>query len=347
MFLGIEIGGTKLQLGVGQGDGSALVELERRPIDAHAGAESILRDIERTARQLCKRHAIDTVGIGFGGPVHAEDGRVIKSHQVSGWEDFQLAPWCQKKLGLQAYVENDCDAASLAEARFGAGRGAKVVLYITVGSGIGGGLVVDGEIYRGSGRGAAEIGHLRPGLHADRDEDTVETLASGWGIMATTQARLSGLVAKPFVPLTNGLTTAQPNEMRERLIEAEEAEEVSAADLLERCDGRVEQLTTKMIAEAAAEGNPIAGEVIAHACQVLGWAVAQAITLFAPGVVVVGGGVSQADEGLFLNPLRREIDRYVFPAFTGTFQVLPAQLGETVVVQGALATAALRGSVEG
>ena len=347
MFLGIEIGGTKLQLGVGPGDGSPLAGVERVSVDPKAGAQGILRHIEQIGAPLIQRYSVEGVGIGFGGPVHADDGRIIKSHQIAGWDDLQLAQWCQAKLGLPGCVENDCDAASLAEARFGAGKGARVVLYVTVGSGIGGGLVIDGEIYRGSGRGAAEIGHLRPGLHADRSEDTVESVASGWGIAAAAHARLLGHVAKPFVPLTNGLTVAHPNEMRERLIEAEEVEEASAADLLQRCDGYIDQLTAKAIAEAAADGNIIAGEVLTHACEVLGWAIGQAITLFAPHVVVVGGGVALMDESLFLAPLRRQVDRYVFPAFAGTFQIVPAQLGELVVVHGALVAAALRANVEG
>ena len=347
MFLGIEIGGTKLQLGVGPGDGSPLAAFERVTVDTKAGAEGILQHIEQIGGRLIQRHNVEGVGVGFGGPIQADEGRIIKSHQISGWDDFQLGPWCQAKLGLPTCVENDCDAASLAEARFGAGKNARVVLYVTVGSGIGGGLIIDGEIYRGSGRGAAEIGHLRPGLHADRSDETVEAVASGWGIAAAAHARLLGHVAKPFVPLTNGLTAGRPNEMRERLIEAEEIEEAAAADLLHRCDGSIEQLTAKTIAQAAADGNLIAGEILTHACEVLGWAIGQAITLFAPNVVVVGGGVALMDESQFLAPLRSQVDRYVFPTFQGTFQILPAQLGEQVVVHGALAAAALRANVEG
>ena len=93
-------------------------------------------------------------------------------------------------LGVPAKVENDCDAAALAEARYGAGRGANPVFYVTVGTGIGGGLVVDGRIYRGSGHGAAEIGHLRPGLDCDDAEAIVEANAAGWGIAASARRAL-------------------------------------------------------------------------------------------------------------------------------------------------------------
>jgi glucokinase len=122
-----------------------------------------------------------------------------------------------------------------------------------------------------------------------------------------------------FEPLTTGLTRLSAEDMRQRLIETEEAGEEYAADLLERCDGRIEQLTAQMVAQAASDGNELAREVFARACQALGWGIAQVITLVSPEVVVVGGGVSLADESLFL---------------------APASLGESVVVHGALAAAA-------
>ncbi|MEX0675742.1 MAG: ROK family protein [Pirellulales bacterium] len=345
MFLGIEIGGTKLQLGVGRGDGT-LVALARYDVRPKGGAEGILAQIEAAARVLIARHGISAVGIGFGGPVDSTSGVVVKSHHVAGWDDFPLVDWCRRVLMLPAVLENDCDAAGLAEARHGAGRGRNVVFYVTVGTGIGGGLVVGGEIFRASGHGAAEIGHLRPGLHADRPDQTVESLASGWGIAAAAQDRLSDPISHAFVPLTSGLRGTKPDDVRQRLIETEEAEAEYAADLLDRCDGKLDQLTAQMVSQAAGEGNEIAREVLSRACQALGWAIAQTITLVAPEAIVIGGGVPSMDESLFLVPLRLAVDRYVFPPFVGTFQILPAELGEQVVVHGAIAAAAEKRTVD-
>ncbi len=311
MFLGIEIGGTKLQLGVGRGDG-VLVELVRHDVQAELGAAGILQQIRAATAELAARHKLERVGIGFGGPVDTARGVVVKSHHVAGWDDFPLADWCQQELKLPAAIENDCDTAALAEARFGAGQGHSPVFYVTVGTGIGGGLVVDGELYRGSGRGAAEIGHLRPGLLADRPEATVESLASGTNIAAAARARLAELESGSSPDLT---------------------------DLLERAGGDAEQLTAKIVAEAAADGNRIAREVLGRACRALGWAIAQTITLVSPEVVVAGGGVSLAGETLFFEPLRAEVARYVFPPLAGKYQIVPAALGEEVVVHGALARA--------
>jgi glucokinase len=339
MFLGIEIGGTKLQLGVGRGNGK-FAAFERFVVEPKLGAQGILKQIDAAAKVLIARHNVQAIGIGFGGPVDTARGLVVKSHHVEGWDAFPLANWCKTTLRVKAHLQNDCDVAALAEATLGAGRGSRVVLYVTVGTGIGGGLVIDGKIYPGSGHGAAEIGHLRPGLHADRPDQTVEALASGWGIAAAAQARLSDPISHAFVSLTSGLDPHRPEEVRQRLIETEEAEEEYAGDLWDRCDGKLEQLTALVVAQAASDGNELAREVLARATQALGWAIAQSITLVSPEVVVVGGGVSLMDESLFLAPLRESAARYVFPPLADTYRIVPAALGEQVVVHGAVAAAA-------
>jgi glucokinase len=340
MFLGIEIGGTKLQIGVGAGDGSPPVALSRLEIELAAGAVGILGRIESETAALVAKFPVRRIGVGFGGPIDPDTGRIIRSHQIEGWHDFPLADWCQRTFKLPAVVGNDCDVAGLAEARFGAGRGRRVVFYVTVGSGIGGGLIIDGQIYRGSGLAAAEIGHLRPGLHAERPDDTVESIASGWGIAAAAQARLAEPMLHPFPPLGEPVRIDRHEQLRQRLIEVEEVSEEFAADLLARADGRPEQLTAKLVAQAAGDGNQLAIEILQNACGVLGWAVAQVITLLAPQAVVVGGGVSQIGEPLFFAPLRSAVERYVFPPLLQSYEILPAKLGEEVVIHGAMALAA-------
>jgi glucokinase len=310
MFLGIEIGGTKLQLGVGDGRGPRLVALERFNIVAARGAEAIREQILAAARRLAAMHDTTHIGIGFGGPVAADGLRVVRSHQVAGWEGFPLVDWCRDELGLPAVLGNDADLAGLAEARFGAGRGYNPVFYITVGTGIGGGLIVDGHVNRGSGHGAAEIGHLRPGPEASDPHATVESRAAGPGIVATVH----------------------------RTMAASSGRHVD--DLAARAGRDTSALTARIVGEAAANGNEIALAGLRESQRVLGWAIAQVITLVAPAAVVVGGGVSLLGEALFFAPLRREVDTYVFPPFRGTYKLLPAELGEEMVIYGALALAA-------
>lgn len=344
MLVGIEIGGTKLQIGVGQGNGQPLVALERFEVDPQAGASGILRRLESTVGLLKEQHRAMRIGIGFGGPVDSTRGYVLKSHQIDGWHDFPIVAWAEKLFGVPTALANDCDCAGLAEARFGAGRGKHTVFYITVGSGIGGGLILNGQIYRGSGIAAAEIGHLRPGLHADRPDETVEAVASGWGIATAAQAKLTEPISHQLKPLQGGIRTLRPEDVRQRLIEVEEATEEYAADLLERCEGRSERLTAKIVGQAAADGNEVAREVLDHAWQSLGWSIAQVVTLLAPQIVVIGGGVAQMGEALMFAPLRREVDRYVFPPLLGSFEIAPAKLEEEVVLHGALALAADHGA---
>jgi glucokinase len=342
VYLGIEIGGTKLQLGVGPGDGGPLAILERLAVEPAQRAQGILRQIARSAAPLIREHSIRAVGVGFGGPVDAATGRTVVSHQVEGWRDFPLADWCRQTLGLPALVANDSDSAGLAEARFGAGRGRRIVFYSNVGSGIGGALAIGGQLYQGAAGIASEIGHLRPGLHAERPDQTVEAMASGWGVTEAVQARLSDPVSHSLESLVRGSRPAEPDAVRQRLAELEEAAEQDAADLLQRCDGKVEQLDARIIATAAQHGNRLAREAFHRAIQAFGWALGQVITLLAPDVVVVGGGVSLVGEDLFFRPLRAQVRRYVFPPLCDAFEIIPAALGEEVVVHGVLALAAER-----
>ena len=312
MYLGIEIGGTKLQLGLGGGDGD-LRGLWRGTVDPAAGGDGIRRQILAAVPALLaaanvERAALRGVGIGFGGPVDDAARAVIKSHQIAGWDGFPLADWLGEALGLPAALGNDADVAGLAEASFGAGRGLSPVLYMTIGSGIGGGLILDGKIHRGTGRGAAEIGHLkvRDAASPTGALDTLENIASGWGI---------GRYARSLTAPGSALA-------------------VSA--------GSVDAITAQTVAAAAAAGDEAARHVLDRAVSALADAICASIVLVCPRRVVIGGGVSLMGEELIFRPLRERIAGQVFAPFAGLTDVVPAALGEEVVVHGALALA--RGS---
>jgi glucokinase len=311
MLLGIEIGGTKLQLGVGRGDGSPLVELRRTKVDVARGGAAIRQQIAEMAPALVQKYDVRAVGIGFGGPVDGSGGRTITSHQVAGWDDFPLVDWCRQTLGLPAALANDSDSAGLAEALFGAGKGYRIVFYNNVGSGIGGALILDGRLHAGSCGIAAELGHMRPGPESLRPEQTVESIASGFGMAAAAQQHVHNA----------------------------QGDKEAIADLVARAGGDAERISGKTVADAAAAGNAVALAVFNRGVRSLGWAIAQMITLVAPEIVVLGGGVPLASPWLFLDPLRREVERYVFPPLRQSYRIVPAALGEEVVVQGALAIA--------
>lgn len=340
MYLGIEIGGTKLQLGVSDGARPELVAIERRAVDPARGAAGILESIDSAGAALVQRYPIERIGIGFGGPCDSRTGRTTKSHQIEGWEDFPLVDWCRQTFAIETRIGNDCDVAALAEAKYGAGRGSRTVFYVTIGTGVGGGFVIDGRVY-GTGRPAvAEIGHLRPGLHEDRPEATVESMASGWGISSGAVNRLSGQISKSIDHVRPMLVQIAKAQRAQQLAYVALTDEEYKADLLQRCQHAPEQLTAKMVAQAAAEGNEIAREVLGQACQALGWGIAQVITLLAPETIVLGGGVSLIGEQWFFEPVREEVARYVFPPLLDSYRIVPAELGELVVVHGAIALAA-------
>lgn len=303
MFLGIEIGGTKLQLGVGRGDGE-LLALWRAP--AKTDGEGIRQQIvdalpELLAKANLQRGDLRGVGVGFGGPTDDATQSVVKSHHVAGWHGFPLATWLGEMTGLPTVICNDADVAGLAEAQFGAGRGLSPIFYITVGTGIGGGLIIDGQIYRGVGKGACEIGHLLVPDPANPTEWVIlEAVAAGWGI----QSR-----AEEYQSRTGEFTA------------------------------RSAPLLARAVAEYAKRGHLDCVKLIDEATSALALAIRQMITLLCPRRVVIGGGVSLIGEELFFAPLRRKVQERRFEAFAGLTDIVPASLGEEVVIHGALALA--------
>jgi glucokinase len=318
-YLGIEIGGTKLQLGIGRGDG-ILADLWRETVIVAEGPEGIRRQITQAVLELLAKSGINRsqlrgVGIGFGGPVDDTTRTVIKSHQIEGWDNFPLADWISEVVQLPAILGNDADCAGLAEALFGAGKGLSPIFYITIGSGIGGGLIINGEVYRGVGRGAAEIGHLRLRKIDDdsdhlQDYEPLERFASGWGIedRARRDARCN-----PHQNITVlGLT------------------------------GAAQCITVSHIARAVALGDPDARWLLAFPLEYFAEALCQVIALLCPRRIVIGGGVSLIGEELLFEPLRKLVAERVFKPFADCCDIVPAALGEEVVVHGALALARRR-----
>jgi len=304
-YLGLEIGGTKLQLGIGRGDG-VLAALWRGPVDPAAGPEGIRRQIVGAIPELLERSGVQRgqlrgVGIGFGGPVDDATHTIIKSHQIVGWDDFPLAAWLSDLVGLPAVLGNDADVAGLAEALFGAGKGLSPIFYITIGSGIGGGLILDGEIYRGIGRGAAEIGHLR--MPYEKERIPLEQIASGWGIQSTA-----------------ALACHHGGEAR----------------ILQEIRGD-RDLSVPLIAEAAQRGDSVCQVALRNAFEALAEGICHVIALLCPRRIVVGGGVSLLGEQMLFEPVRRLVAERVFAPFAGRTDIVPAALGEEVVVHGALA----------
>ena len=330
MFLGIEIGGTKLQLGLGAGDGH-IVKMWRGTVDPAQGGEGIRRQIltafpELLAEAGVSKADLKGIGVGFGGPTDDDTQSVITSHQIVGWDGFPLAAWLTDLLGLPTVICNDADVAGLAEALFGAGKGLSPIFYITVGTGIGGGLIINGEIYRGVGRGAAEIGHIHVryghfedfGVFAEQVV-TLEDAASGMGI------------AK------RALRALRKNEDKKSALRAgfDAADPFSRSALRDIPEG---ELDTRRIAQHASNGDLMASTLIRFAAYAIADGLEQATKLLCPKRYVIGGGVSLIGDQFF-EWVREGYHTEEFPPFAGLTDIVPAALGEEVVVHGALALA--------
>jgi glucokinase len=300
-YLGIEIGGTKLQIGVGSCDG-VLREKVRLAVNREEGAAGIQSQIAHHAPLLLSRHEVRAVGIGFGGPVLWRSGHIACSHHVSGWGGFPLSDWLQEITGVPVFVENDANAAALGESLLGAGRGADPLLWMNAGSGIGGGLVVGGDLYHGAAPGEVEIGHLR----LDRSGTITEEGASGWSI----DAKIREAATRHPAGILAGM-------LREKGIERGE---------------------TRILTDALEAGDPDAALLLNETADTLAYALSHAVHLLHPEVVVFGGGVSLLGEAL-RSRMEAALERWLMEAFRPGPRIVLASLGEDSVLLGALCLA--------
>ena len=270
---GIDVGGTKIAGGVVDEHGTILEELrvESPATDAHA----IEAAIEKLVTELRIRHPIDAVGVGAAGYIDKARAVVLFAPNLA-WRDLDLKADLELALALPVVVENDANAAAWGEFQFGAGHDVDDLLLVTVGTGVGGGLVLDGALYRGAFGVGAEIGHMRvvPDgmLCGCGNRGCFEMYASGSALVreARTAARAGSLLA---------------------------------ADLLERAGGDPDAITGPLVTEAAQAGDTFAVEQLASLGRWLGEGIASLTAVLDPAVVVVGGGVSAAGE-LLLGPTR-------------------------------------------
>lgn len=300
-YLAIEIGGTKLQVVAGTGNGDILTR-RRFDVDRAAGGEGIRAQVSSALPELIAKWRPLAVGCGYGGPVDWKTGRINRSHHVPGWKEFPLGDWLRERSGLPAFVDNDANVAALGEATHGAGRDANPVFYFNSGTGVGGGLVIDGRIYHGSPPGEVEFGHLR----LDRDGTIVEDRCSGREVdrlLRETAVRVPGAF------LARLLAKAPPG-------------------------GEAKHLAT-----ALAQSCPLADQFAYRLADDFAFALGHVIQLFHPAALIFGGGLSLVGEPLRARIAER-LPSYVMDAFQPPPPLLLAQLGEDTVPVGALALAA-------
>jgi glucokinase len=312
-ILGLDIGGTNMVLGLVPVEGGEPKGLRKLPTLPETGGEVVVRRAAEVAREAMEAvfqseggSLSDVAGVGIGapGPLNRKTG-VLREAPNLGWRDFPLRDLVSGALNLPAEVDNDANCATFGEYWLGAGRGSEVLVGFTLGTGIGGGFVVNGEIHHGASDAAGEFGHMTI------DSTGRKCKCGNYGCL---EAYASG-----------------PN-IAARAVEGIEAGVESI--LVDLVDGDLEGLTAATVYEGVVLGDPYAHEVMKETAKFLGVGVANLINALNPDAVVIAGGVTRAGEHLFV-PLLKEVRRRAFKSAVEPCRIVPAALPETAGVIGA------------
>ena len=311
-YLVFETGGTKLVAGVA---GQDCRILETRILYREHGdrAETSLKRLIAAAHELTEKHArqgasFRAVGFGFGGIVRRSTRDPCLCLHEEGWEDVSVVQTIESEFGLPVFVENDCKLAALGEAHFGAGKGRRTVFYVTLGTGVGGGIVRDGRIQTFSDMGEAEIGHVVVAPDGPAcpcgNRGCVEAVCSGPGI-----SQLAAWVAE------------------------QEGDLWSQSSL---CAGRIRagEISSKQIMEAWGSRDSFATAVAGRAAGYLAQALGAVINLISPDVVVIGGGLGSGNPE-FLSLVSEKVRPQVVAYFREQYRIVPSELREQAVSRGA------------
>jgi glucokinase len=310
--IGVDLGGTRIRAALVNDQGQILSRLER-PTLVEEGVSSIMRRMVGLVRDIISHSPlqirdIQGIGIGSAGQIDPWRGIVLSATpNLPGWGGVPLAERVQEAFGLPVCVDNDANAAAWGEKQFGAGQGLAHLICVTIGTGIGGGLILDGQLYHGAIGVAGEIGHLTVKLDGPPCNcgsfGCLEAYAAGPAIVARAQKAVRAGAQTALTQMTNN----EP-----------------------------EDITGPLIAQAAAEGDPLASQIMRETGRYIGAGLAGLVNVLNPERIIVGGGVAQAGSSL-LEPIRRTVLARAMPAAAETLQVVPAQLGEDAGVIGAAA----------
>lgn len=305
LTIGIDVGGTKVLGGVVDESGKVLTTA--RKDTPRQGGSALTQTIADVAKELLEKHSVSSIGVSAAGFVSSDRKTMLATPNIADWNGVDLDGQLTKLIGLPVVIENDANAAAWGEAKFGAGKNQDHMMMLTVGTGIGGGIVVNGALYRGAFGIAAEFGHMRvvPDGHI-----------CGCGARGCFEQYASG------------------NALLRHAREAINASPEVARNLLSRGDGTVAGLTGQAIAEAAREGDPVALAAFNSTGQWLGAGIASLVVLLDPACVVIGGGVIDAGE-ILLKPTRESLERNM--PFAGKHpypKIIAAQLGNEAGLVG-------------
>jgi glucokinase len=306
---GIDLGGTNTKIG--------LFKNERKFIDQVILAtrqqktkEELIDKITDNIDALIKKHLKDksqvkAIGIGVAGPVDFKKGFIHELVNVPGWKEVPLKKILTKKTGIETFLDNDVNLVTLGEQKYGAGKGAKNMICITLGTGVGGGLIIDGKLYRGSNYTAGEIGHIPINVEGPK--------CNCGGI-----ACLERYVGNKYI-------VQQAKDLLEKKQDSK---------ILELAEGDLSNITPKLLHQAASSGDKLAISIWTQTGVYIGVALAGLVNVLNPERIVIGGGVAKAGDILF-NSIKETVNKRAMKTASESVKMLPAELGDQAGIIGA------------
>jgi len=314
-LIGVDIGGTKCAVTYGINDGKNIEIVDKLKFDTTQVDETIANLLETTSA-IMQKYDLDAgntsaIGISCGGPLDSKKGVIMSPPNLPGWDNIPIVALFEKRFGVKTAVQNDANACALAEWKFGAGRGYDNVIFLTFGTGMGSGLILDGRLYAGTNDNAGEVGHVR----------LEKTGPVGFGKAGSFEGFCSG----------GGIAQMARTKVMEKF---QMGEQVSF------CSGmnEINNLTAKIVAEAAEAGDPLAKEIYSECAHYLGKALSILIDVLNPEVIVLGSIYCRA-QSLIESTMQEVIDVETISHSRRVCKIVPAGLGESIGDYAALSVA--------
>lgn len=307
--LAVDIGGTKIVAAIISSK-AQVVAKECHLTLAGEGVEAVTNRVLSAIEHLLSKNNIslsqlDSISIAAAGAIDSDKGLVTSSPNLPGWSDIPLRDIVAKRFGVSTYLLNDASAAALGEHRLGAGRGVNNLVYLTVSTGIGAGIIINGELYLGTSGSAGEIGHMVIDVNGPEcscgNFGCLEVLASGTAIAAEAIRRLR---------------------------------DGESSTLTDMAAAKIENITAREVGLAAQSGDRLASEVILRAAAYLGVGMVNVANIFNPEVIIIGGGVAKMGD-ILLNPVKKLVSERAFKLASQAVRIVPARLGDDAGVVGA------------
>ncbi len=305
--IGIDVGGTNVKIAL-VSDKGKIIYSNSIPTRAEMGYEYTINSMKDAVKDLLKEtklepKSIEGMGFGFPGQIDCQKGIVRLAPNIPGWVNVPIAEIMEKEFGIPTRVDNDVRTATLGELNYGAGVGCQNLVCITVGTGIGSGLVINGKLVRGASNAAGELGHIKLNMEGGPlcgcgDRGCLEAYASGPSIVAMAEEYIRGGKSTKYRELANP------------------------------------DITSYIVAVAAKEGDPVARQIFRIIGEYIGMGLASVVNLLNPEKIIIGGGVADAGDILF-DPIRETLQKRAMVIQREAVEIVPAQLGNTAGVIGA------------